>query len=162
MADVLDAAEGVHSLHDLRIPGSRANVDHVAVGLSGIFVIDAMKYEGAVEKRDVGGWFRTDERLYVGGRDRTELVDAMHGQIDHIRRAVGGDTAAPIVPVLCFVGAEWPLLRRSFQVRGVTVTWPEALRRLVTSPGPVTDDEAARLAEVIGRARGLDKSTQVV
>lgn len=50
------------------------------LGPSGIFVIDAKKYSGAVQKRDMGGWFRTDERLYVNGRNRTNLVVAMQGQ----------------------------------------------------------------------------------
>jgi hypothetical protein len=152
VAEVLDAAEGVHPLHDLGIPGSRANVDHVAVGPSGIFVIDAKKYSGAVQKRDVGGWFRTDERLYVNGRNRTNLVVAMQGQVEEIRRAVGDRARVPIIPVLCFVAAEWPLRFRPLRVGGVTVTRPQALVGLITSAGPLTEEDAARLADVIGRA----------
>jgi len=64
-------------LHDRRIPGARANVDHIVVAPWGVFVIDAKNYKGRVEKRDRGGFFSTDYRLYVGGRDKTALVAGM-------------------------------------------------------------------------------------
>jgi len=33
-------------LHDRRIPGTRANIDHIAVAPSGVWVIDAERYKG--------------------------------------------------------------------------------------------------------------------
>ena len=42
----LDAAVGVRVLHDRRIPGSKANIDHIAIGPRGVFVIDAKHYKG--------------------------------------------------------------------------------------------------------------------
>lgn len=77
VAEVLAEAVGVEVLHDRRVPGSKANIDHVAVGPAGVFVIDAKKYTGQVEVRDVGCRFRADERLYVNNRDRTKLVDGV-------------------------------------------------------------------------------------
>ena len=74
---VLDATEGIVALHDRRIPKSKANIDHLVVGPSGVFVVDAKNYSGIVERRHVGGWFRPDERLYVGGRDRPPRVIAL-------------------------------------------------------------------------------------
>jgi hypothetical protein len=44
---------GVISLHDRLRPGTQANIDHLAVTPSGIWVIDAKRYKGQVEKRDV-------------------------------------------------------------------------------------------------------------
>src|SRR5262249_24420469 len=38
------ADQGVLLLHDRRIPGGRANTDHIAVGAAGVFVIDAKRY----------------------------------------------------------------------------------------------------------------------
>src|SRR5579883_2013949 len=64
-------------LHDRRIPGSRANIDHVVVSRLGASVIDAKNYKGDVAKRDVGGWKRADERLFVGGRDCSRLVQGV-------------------------------------------------------------------------------------
>lgn len=47
---------------------------------AGIFVVDAKDYQGSLEIRDLGGWFHADERLYVGGRDRSKLADNMAGR----------------------------------------------------------------------------------
>lgn len=35
-------------LHDRRLPRSRANIDHIAVAPSGVWVIDAKRYKGKV------------------------------------------------------------------------------------------------------------------
>ena len=35
--------DGVHVLHDRRIPPTKANIDHIVVCPSGVFVIDAKK-----------------------------------------------------------------------------------------------------------------------
>jgi hypothetical protein len=40
--------DGVIRLHDRRIPRSRANIDHIAVAPSGVWVIDAKRYKGKV------------------------------------------------------------------------------------------------------------------
>src|SRR5215217_3006119 len=38
-------------LHDRRIPGRRANIDHIAVAPSGVWVVDAKRYKGKVAVR---------------------------------------------------------------------------------------------------------------
>jgi Nuclease-related domain len=38
-------------LHDRRLPGSRANIDHIAVAAAGVFVIDTKRYRGKIEVR---------------------------------------------------------------------------------------------------------------
>lgn len=57
LGDRLDdlASEGIVALHDRRIPGSRANIDHNAITRSGIWVIDAKRYKGRPEIRVEGG-----------------------------------------------------------------------------------------------------------
>ncbi len=76
-------------LHDRRIPGTRANIDHIAVTRSGaIWAIDAKNYRGKVQRIDRGGWFSTDLRLYVGRRECTKLVQGMAKQVDAIRVAL--------------------------------------------------------------------------
>ena len=44
-------------LHDRAVPGGRANIDHIAVVPSGVWVIDTKHYRGRLEQRDLGGWF---------------------------------------------------------------------------------------------------------
>jgi hypothetical protein len=63
------AGQGIAVLHDRRIPGTTANIDHVAVTATGVWVIDAKRYKGRPTLRFEGGilWPRV-ERLFVGAR----------------------------------------------------------------------------------------------
>ncbi len=152
VAEVLASCEGICAVHDRRIPGSTANIDHIAIAPSGVYVIDTKKYEGLVEARDAGGWLRADFRLYVNGRDRTKLVDAMSHQVEVVRRALDGEASGILVqPVLCFVDANWPRFRRHIlSVRGVTVLWPDALAELLNAVVAATFDTGV-VAETIAR-----------
>ncbi len=133
---MLASASVIEVLHDRLVPGSRANIDHITVGPSGVFVIDAKKYAGAIEVRNVGGLFRVDERLYVNGRDRSKLADGVLGQVDVVRAALGEEFAdVPTRGVLCFVGCEWGWIMKQKRVKGVTVLWPTALPDHVAAAG---------------------------
>ncbi len=127
---------GVVSLHDRRRPGTTANIDHVAITPSGIWIIDPKRYQGEVRKRDVGGWFSSDLRLFVGRRDCTKLVEAMDKQVGAVRKALGTEwDEIPVRAMLCFL-SEWPLFSKPFELEGVLVTWPRAMRELLVRPGP--------------------------
>src|SRR3954454_18503475 len=52
------------------------------------------------------------EQLIVGGRDTTKLATGMQWQVDAVRAALtAGEECGdiPVVPVLCFIDAEFPL-----------------------------------------------------
>jgi Nuclease-related domain len=36
----------IHALHDRRVSGTRANIDHFVIGPAGVFVIDAKRHQG--------------------------------------------------------------------------------------------------------------------
>jgi hypothetical protein len=152
----LDDDASVIILHDRRIPGSSANIDHVAITRSGIFVIDAKNYAGKVQKMDRGGWFSIDLRLFVGRRDCTKLVAAMSKQTETLRQALHEATIEEfelsITPVLCFVAAEWTLFARPFQVGGVWVEWPNSLSKRLTADGPLPPEHVRLLAKRIAAA----------
>jgi hypothetical protein len=132
-------------LHDRRVPGTKANIDHIAITPTGVFVVDAKNYAGRVEVRDVGSWFRPDERLYVHGRDRTGLLDGIDRQIETLRAVIGEEV--PVHGVLCFVGESWPrLFRRPLTVRNIGVVWPSKLVEQLVAPGPLLPEEVAELA----------------
>jgi hypothetical protein len=133
-------------LHDRRIPRSRANIDHLVVAASGIWIVDAKSYKGKVELRDVGGWLKTDNRLYVNGRDQTKLVGGLAKQIDAVLAAVE-DADVPIKAALCFVDSEWSLFAKPFHLGGVLVTWPRKLSEMVAEPGPLSPDQVMQIAE---------------
>lgn len=126
-------------LHDRKIPGTRTNIDHLAIAPSGIWVIDAKTYKGLVERRDRGGWFTTDHRLFVGGRDRTRLCDGLAKQVDAVRRVVS-ERDVPVYPVLCFVDAEWRRFAKPFELQGITVTWGKRLAEMIGTPGTLSRD----------------------
>jgi hypothetical protein len=41
-------------MHDLAVPGSRANIDHLVIGPGGVFVIDSKQYRGPLQLDKVG------------------------------------------------------------------------------------------------------------
>ena len=103
---------GIVVLHDRRIRGSRANIDHIVIGQTGVHVVDAKRYTGKVQHTVTGTVFRPDHRLTVGGRNRSSLLAAMARQVEVVRAAVP-EPWVPIHPTLCFVDAEWgPFQRR--------------------------------------------------
>lgn len=83
--DRLNDDTSVIVFHDRRIPGTRANIDHIVITAGGISVVDAKHYSGQVRKVDRGGWFSSDYRLYVGRRDCSKLVSGMAKQVDAVR-----------------------------------------------------------------------------
>jgi hypothetical protein len=130
------ATETLRVLHDRRIPRSRSNIDHLAVTPSGVYVIDAKKYRGRPHVKVEGGFLRPRvEKLLVGTRDRTSVVDGVINQVAVVRDHL--DDSTPILGVLCFVEADWPLIGGSFHTRGVDVLWPSKLYRKLRSDGPL-------------------------
>jgi hypothetical protein len=138
-------------LHDRKRPRAQGNIDHIAVAASGVWVIDTKKYKGRVERRDVGRWFKTDLRLYVGGRDQTKLVDELAWQIEAVREALSS-AEVPIHAALCFVEAEWRLFAKPFRHNGVWVTWSRKLADMIAEPGPLTSEDVADIASGLATA----------
>jgi hypothetical protein len=140
------AGPGLAVLHDRRIPGSKANIDHIAITPGGIWVIDAKRYKGRPELKIEGGIFRPRvEKLLVGRRDCTKLVDGVHKQVDIVRDLV---RYVPVAGALCFVDADWPLIGGSFSTRGVHVLWPKRLTKLLTEQ-TAGDVDVARMRESV-------------
>jgi len=133
--------DGVLVLHDRRIPGSRANIDHIAVGPSGIFIIDAKRYVDAkVEVRRSGGPLSpVTERLMVRGRDQTKLVAGLAVQVAavyDVLEAVEEFAHVDVRAVLAFVDAQLPVLG-SLKIAGVPILGPRDTAKLVRRPGPL-------------------------
>jgi Nuclease-related domain len=154
--NTFDNDRSLFVLHDRRIPGSRANIDHIVVSARRVFVIDAKRYSGTVRKVDKGGWFSTDHRLYVGGRDRTRLVDGMAKQVAAVRGTLGEpmmeEFELRLTPVLCFVEADWPLFARPFQLGGVWVDGPKSLAKRIEQPGHLEPEHVRALAKRVAAA----------
>lgn len=143
-------------LHDRRIPRTRANIDHIAITATGIYVIDAKNYAGKVQRVDKGGWFSTDWRLCVGSRDCSKIVDGMAKQVEVVRAAVGAphidDFDLKVHPVLCFVDAEWSLFAKPFEIGGVWVGWAKALGERLQTAGSLQPEHVRRIGERVAAA----------
>lgn len=80
---------GALLLHDRRIPGSRANIDHLVIGSPGVFVVDAKRYKGRPQLRVEGGILRPRvETLMVGRRDCSKLIAGIRKQVDLVKAAL--------------------------------------------------------------------------
>lgn len=141
LGDLLDrlAAGGrISVLHDRGLPGSSANIDHLVVAASGVWVVDAKSYTGRVEVVDRGGGPRTGARLVVGGRDRTSLVAGARRQCHAVARVL-----PPLYPdvvvfgALCFVGARRRRARPGGVIDDMLITWEGDLARWLRDPGPL-------------------------
>ena len=122
------------------MPRSRANIDHLVIAPSGIWLVDSKRYlSGRLERRDRGGWRTTDVRLYVGGRDNSSLVDGLKKQIDQVELTLLATpfSGVPVHGALCFVDAKLDMFARPFELRGVTVTWPRHLVAPMLNPDVV-------------------------
>lgn len=126
------ASKDVIVLHDRRIPRSRANIDHIVIAPTGVWVIDAKRYKGIIRKRVEGGIIRPrSELLIVNGRNRTKLVDGVLKQMDLVKAVVGD---VPVEGVLCFLDPDWPFFGGPFVTRGVHVRGPKRLKKKITAP----------------------------
>lgn len=139
------ASDAIAVLHDRRIPGTKANIDHIVVTVAGIWVVDAKRYKGRPHLKVEGGLLRPRvEKLLVGRRDCTKLVDGVLKQVSLVTEVVGD---LPVVGALCFVEADWPLVGGSFSTRGVRVLAPKRLaQQLRESLGTQVDVAGVRSA----------------
>ena len=138
-------SESLAVLHDRRIPDTKANIDHIAITAAGIWVIDAKRYKGRPELKIEGGILRPRvEKVMVGRRDCTKLVDGVLKQVDLVRDIVGD---LPITGALCFVEADWPLIGGAFATRGVHVLWPKRLTTMLAAGEGSVD--ASKLRQVV-------------
>ena len=91
--------------------------------------------DGRVARRDVGGLFRSEDRLFVNGRDATALVTGVQWQLDVVRDVIGSKIASRAA--LCFVEAEWTLFARPFDIRGVRICGSRSLGAQLRTGGPL-------------------------
>ena len=142
-------------LHDRRIGGrSRANIDHIAIGQTGVTVIDTKSSRGRVQLA-TAGIINRREQLLVNGRDRTSQLDALEWEIARVVDALDRHDASDVAVLgaLCF-----PFMRREWlhysRARDglITVDDPAHIAKLVKRAGPLHADEIAWLAEILAAA----------
>jgi hypothetical protein len=135
-------------LHGRTVPNTRGDVDHVIVAPSGVWLVDTKNYWGLVEKRDAGNWRTVDHRLFVNGRDQTNLVDDLAWQATGVRALLDplGLGDVPVHPVLLFIGSAGRWFAKPIDIDGVRAMWTTKLLEFVAAPGPLDDTTCRTIA----------------
>jgi hypothetical protein len=153
---MLVEAQAGYALHDRRVPGKQSNIDHIFVGATGVFVIDAKRYKNAeVTVERTGGLFAPmSETLKVGGRRKVGIVQGIQKQCDVVAAALtnSGHRDIPVVPILCFVEAYLPWRTKNRRVGNVRLSGPKGLAELVAAGGPLDDDQRLAIARALSQA----------
>jgi hypothetical protein len=87
--------DGYTSLHDLAVPGSAANVDHLVIGPTGVFVVDSKQYSGRVHQS-------LDGRAWHNHAPLARQLEVVRWEADTIARTLG----VQVDPLVVIHGAE--------------------------------------------------------
>ncbi len=113
--------------HDLHVPGSSANVDHLVIGPTGVFMVDSKAYSG--EFTDGSG------TLWQGGRPMRREVDTA----EFISGQVAAHLGTDVQSVLCFTEAVLP--RPVTELGGTMAVTLDAVCSVITA-GPTVHSDA--------------------
>jgi hypothetical protein len=105
-------------LHNLQVPGSRANLDHLAIGPAGVFVIDSKRYTGRVS-------LGPDGMLWYGRYPLAQQLATAVWATLRVAEALQLPPEVPVVPLLVIHRA--PVPWGGLTVAGVQVIPPSAL-----------------------------------
>jgi len=133
------AGHGWAVLHDLAIPGSQANLDHLIFGPDGVFVIDSKQYRGRLQLDPTG-------RLWHGRYPLGPALRVAWFEADRAAQVLP-DPGVAVVPIVAVHGTQVPWGK--VVVEGVPVI---AARRL---PSMLLD-----LPAVLGPERVADLADQ--
>jgi len=110
---------GYQVFHDLAVPASAANVDHVVVGPTGVYVIDSKRYRGRLHYAAGHVWH--------GGRPLDRTLETLWWEATQVAETLGFGPDLRIYPVLCVHVARLSWLHELL-VDGVPVLGAAALR----------------------------------
>jgi len=127
-------------LHDLAVPGSAANIDHLAIGPGGVFVVDSKQYRGRL-RLDPSG------RLWHGRYPLGPTLRAVSFEADRAAQVLADPQV--VVPIVAVHGAQVPWGK--VVTEGVPVVAARRLPRLLRTLPPVLGPE--RVVVVAHQAR---------
>jgi hypothetical protein len=131
--------DGYVVFHDLAIPDSPANLDHLVLGPSGVFVIDSKQWTGQVHQSSDGLIWHNHYRL-----DRT--LATLRWQAETLGHLLG----VPVAPLVCVHGAH--VQGGGLRAQGVAVV-PATLLRSALGHDQVVSDADVELLAAIARMR---------
>jgi len=138
---------GARVLTDRHVPGdSEANIDHVVVASSGVWVIDSKKWAGEIRYRSPK-FPSTDPRRYlsIGGQDRTAAIAKIYRLVIPVAQVVG-DRTVSVHPAMVFIEAIWGFpeglhFKRGkgpYEHDGVFISGGHGIITKINEPGPLS------------------------
>ncbi len=128
-------------LHDLAIPGSRANIDHLLIGPGGVFIIDSKQYRGRLQLDPTG-------RLWHGRYPLGPALQAVSFEADHAAQVLP-DPGVVVRPIMAIHGAQVPWGK--VLMDGIPVVPAKRLPSMLRALPTVLEPE--RVAELADQAR---------
>jgi hypothetical protein len=130
--------DGYVIFHDLAVPGSDANVDHLVIGRSGVFVIDSKQWTGEVRQGADGLVWHNHYCL-----DRT--LEIVRWEAETVGRLLSTRAAA----LLCVHGAH--IQGGGVDTQGVAIVPAQLLRGALGDDRVLSDAEVELLATAARR-----------
>ena len=128
-------------LHDLAIPGSAANIDHVVIGPGGVLVVDSKQYRGRLHLDQYG-------MLWHGRHLLVSALRKVRWQADQADQVLGiADITVAAIVAVHGASVPWGLL----QADGVTIVPARRVPDLLQALPPVLGSE--RVVWLADRAR---------
>ena len=143
----LDALEpsGFVTLYDRRFPARGGNIDAIAIGPTGVYVVETKFRRKGVEI--VNG------RLEVGGWEQNDVINQAVDEALRVQISVApemNEHRLTVVPVLCFVGKKIGVGERS---KGVAVTDERNVSTWIGSqPAVLSAEDVQKLARRLDQA----------
>jgi hypothetical protein len=125
--------DGYVVFHDLAVPGSPANVDHLVIGPTGVFVIDSKQWTGSVQQGADGLVWHNHYQL-----DRT--LETVRWEAETLGRLLG----TRIHPLLCVHGAH--VHGGGLHAQGVAIVPAHLLRSALGQDRVLSDADVALVA----------------
>jgi Nuclease-related domain len=111
---------GYTVLHDLQVPGSHANLDHLAIGPAGVFVIDSKRYRGQL-------WLGPDGMLWYAGYPLAQQLATVVWAAMRLAEALQLPPEVPVQALMVVHRASVPW--GGLTIAGVQVIPPKRPRR---------------------------------
>jgi hypothetical protein len=132
--------QGWAVLHDLAVPGSRANLDHLVIGPGGVFVVDSKQYRGRLQVDPTG-------RLWHGRYPLAPTLRAVSFEADRAAQVLADPQV--VVPIVAVHGLQVPW--DEVVIDGVPVVPARRLPSMLRALPVVLAPE--RVADLADRAR---------
>ena len=144
-------------LNDRSMPGTRANIDHIVVAKSGVWIIDSKFWKGLIQVKSTGGLLSSTPKLLLNGRDESAQVRKIYSQVIPVANLLN-DPSIPPRPALVFIDGDWGagvtlrvLQDRPFEMLGVMISWPKALIAKISEDGLLSPGDVDRIATNLDR-----------